>query len=365
MTRATRLDMIDRQHSALPVVNQCALLNLSRSSVYYRPAPTNEEDLALMRLIDEQYLRTPYYGSRRMVEALRRQGHVANRKRVQRLMRLMGIEAIYQKPNTSKKHPENKIYQYLLRNLKIDKVNQVWCTDITYIPMAKGFVYLVAIMDWSSRYVLSWRLSNTMDADFCVEALEEAIARYGRPEIFNTDQGSQFTSEAFTGVLSRNMIAISMDGKGRFMDNIFIERLWRSLKYEEVFIKAYATVAEAKSGIGNYISQYNAERPHQALGYKTPREVFEAEASLRICGQSAAPNGSASPMFPPTVVAVTRPEQGNMGKCSPLTTYPQAQPQQERVQYFDLAKEKVALPLQRTPHPMRVTGVQEPGGTLS
>jgi len=276
MTRAIRLDMIDRQHSALPVVKQCLLLNLSRSLVYYHPAPENEEDLALMRLIDEQYLRTPFYGSRRMVEALRCLGHVTNRKRVQRLMRLMGIVAIYQKPNTSKKHPENKIYPYLLRDMKIDKVNQVWCTDITYIPMAKGFLYLVAIMDWSSRYVLSWRLSNTMDVDFCVEALEEAIGRYGRPEIFNTDQGSQFTSHDFTDVLLRHNIAISMDGKGRFLDNIFIERLWRSLKYEEVYIKAYDSVTEARSGIGGWINFYNDERFHQSLDYQTPRHVFEA-----------------------------------------------------------------------------------------
>ena len=362
MSRAVRLDMIDRQHPDLPVIKQCTLLNLARSTVYYHQSPTSEEDLALMRLIDEQYLRTPSYGSRRMVEMLRRQGKIVNRKRVQRLMRQMGIEAIYQKPNTSKKHPENRVYPYLLRDLKIDRVNQVWCTDITYIPMAKGFLYLVAIMDWSSRYVLSWRVSNTMDADFCVEALEEALARYGRPEIFNTDQGSQFTSEAFTGTLQRHGVAISMDGKGRFMDNIFIERLWRSLKYEEVFVKAYATVAEARKGIGEYIVHYNSDRPHQSLKYQTPREVFEAGASLWICGQSAAPNGSASPMFPTTIAARTRSEQGNMGKCSPLTTYPQAQPQHE---YFKLTLEKKMLPSTGVTHAMRVAGALEPGGTLS
>lgn len=273
MSRVERLGMVDLQHPKLPIVQQCRLLNVARSTVYYRPAPASEADLTLMRLIDEQYLRTPYYGTRRMVEWLRRQGRIINRKRVQRLMRLMGIEAIYPKPNTSKKHPENKIYPYLLRDLKVDRVNQVWCTDITYIPMAKGFLYLVVIMDWVSRSALSWRLSNTMDADFSVEALEEALARYGRPEIFNSDQGSQFTSNDFTAVLLRHGVAISMDGRGRFLDNIFIERLWRSLKYEEVFLKAYATVAEARSGIGQYLSHYNTERPHQSLDYKTPREV--------------------------------------------------------------------------------------------
>jgi putative transposase len=239
MSRAARLSMIDSKHPELPIVRQCVLLNVARSTVYYKPAPESAENLLIMRIMDEQYLRTPYYGARKFVEWLLRQGHIVNRKRVKRLMRLMGIEAIYQKPNTSKKNPENKIYPYLLRDVTIDRVNQVWCTDITYIRMPKGFLYLVVVMDWVSRKALSWRLSNTMDADFCVEALEEALARYGRPEIFNTDQGSQFTSSDFTGVLLREGIAISMDGKGRFMDNIFIERLWRSLKYEEVFIKSW------------------------------------------------------------------------------------------------------------------------------
>ena len=280
MSRAARLRMIDMKHPELPIVKQCVLLNVARSTVYYRPASESAENLTIMGLMDEQYLRTPYYGARKFVEWLLRQGQVVNRKRVKRLMRLMGIEAIYQKPNTSKKHPENKIYPYLLRGLTIDRVNQVWCTDITYIRMPKGFLYLVVVMDWVSRKALSWRLSNTMDADFCVEALEEAVARYGRPEIFNTDQGSQFTSTDFTGVLLREGIAISMDGKGRFMDNIFIERLWRSLKYEEVFIKSYATAMEARSGVGNYILHYNSERIHQALDYYTPDEVFNAGASL-------------------------------------------------------------------------------------
>jgi putative transposase len=362
MSRAERLSLIDRQHPKLAIAQQCRLLNVARSTVYYRPAPASVADLELMRLIDEPYLRTPYYGTRRMVEWFRRQGRIVNRKRVQRLMQLMGIEAIYPKPNTSKKHPENKIYPYLLRGLKVDRVNQVWCTDITYIPMAKGFLYLVVIMDWVSRCVLSWRLSNTTDADFCIEALEEALARYGRPEIFNSDQGSQFTSTEFTGVLLRHGVAISMDGRGRFLDNIFIERLWRSLKYEEVFTKAYATGAEARSGIGEYIHHYNFERPHQALDYRTPREVFEAGASLWICGQSAAPTVSASPMFPPTIGEAVSPEHGNMGKCSPLPTYPQAQPQQEGI---DLTNGKEMVASTSAPPASRLIGAQNPGGTLS
>jgi len=321
MRRPARLSMVNRGHPSLSVVRQCRLLDLARSSVYYRPVPMAPADLALMRRIDEQYLKTPFIGSRRMVEMLERQGHPTNRKRVQRLMRLMGIQAIYQKPNTSKKHPDHEIFPYLLRNVVIDRVNHVWCADITYIPMRSGFLYLVAIMDWASRMVLAWRLSNTMDADFCVEALEEAISRHGRPEIFNTDQGSQFTGHDFTGVLKREGIKISMDGKGRFMDNIFIERLWRSVKYEEVFIKAYATVAEARAGIGNYLAFYNNERPHQALGYRTPRETFEG--GLWICGRSAPPNDCASPVFPA--------KTGKTGKCSPSPTSPQAQQQQPRV----------------------------------
>jgi len=326
MNRETRLARIDRDHPSLSVVRQCALLDVARSSVYYLPVPVNPADLMLMRLIDEQYLRTPFYGSRKMVTMLRRKGHAVNRKRVQRLMRLMGIEAIYQKPNTSKKHPEHEIFPYLLRDLTIERVNQVWCADITYIPMAKGFVYLVAIMDWVSRRVLAWRVSITMEADFCVEALEEALARYGCPEIFNTDQGSQFTGFDFTGVLKRESIKISMDGKGRFMDNIFIERLWRSLKYEEVFTKAYATVGEARAGIGGYLVLYNDERPHQALGYHTPREVFESGlwTSLWICGRSAQePTGCASPVSPARA--------GETGKCSPSPTSPQAPQQQSRI----------------------------------
>ena len=234
MSRAERRALIEREDPALPIFQQCRLLAVSRSSVYRRPAEVSEEDRAIMALIDRQYLARPYYGSRRMAAWLAIQGHLVNRKRVQRLMRLMGLVAVYQRPNTSKPAPENKVYPYLLGGLSIARVNQVWCADITYIPMARGFLYLVVIMDWVSRAVLAWQLSNTLGADFCVEALEEALAQYGKPEIFNTDQGCQFTSTEFIGVLDRCDITISMDGKGRCMDNIFVERLWRSLKYEEV-----------------------------------------------------------------------------------------------------------------------------------
>jgi putative transposase len=235
----------------------------------------DEYDLELMVLIDRQYLETPFYGSRRMAAWLRAQGHRVNRKRVKRLMRLMGITAIYRPPNTSKPWRGHKVYPYLLRGVKVNRGNQVWGADITYIPMAHGFIYLVAIMDWYSRYVLAWRLSNTLDSDFCVDALDEALSN-STPEIFNTDQGSQFTSEAFTGVLLQHGIQISMDGRGRCKDNVFVERLWRSLKYEEVYLKGYQRVPEARAGIGAYFRFYNGERPHQALGYRTPREVFEA-----------------------------------------------------------------------------------------
>jgi putative transposase len=266
--------MIDPKHPNLSIVRQCELVGLARSSWYYEPAGESAQTLALKALIDQIFTEAPYFGSRKMTEMLRRQGHAVNRKRVRRLMREMGLEAIWQRPNTSKPHPENRIYPYLLRGLSIDRPNQVWCADVTYIPMPKGFLYLVAIMDWYSRKVLAWRLSNTMLADFCVEALEEALARYGRPEIFNTDQGSQFTSHDFTGVLIAAGVRISMDGKGRFMDNIFVERLWRSLKYENVYLHAYATGAEARLGIGHWIDGYNGRRPHQALGYRTPNEVY-------------------------------------------------------------------------------------------
>jgi putative transposase len=292
MSRAERRVLVDRTDRALPVSQQCRLLAVSRSSVYRRPAEVGEDDRTIMALIDRHYLARPYYGSRRMAAWLATQGHLVNRKRVQRLMRLMGLVAIYQRPNTSKAAAGHKIYPYLLGGIAIERVNQVWCSDVTYIPMATGFLYLVVVMDWVSRAVLAWRLSNTLGADFCVEALEEAL-RYGRPEIFNTDQGSQFTSEDFTGTLKDHGITISMDGKGRCMDNIFVERLWRSLKYEEVYLNAYASVAEAKAGIGAWLDFYNEERQHQSLGYRTPRQIYQE--GLWICGRSAGPTGSASP----------------------------------------------------------------------
>jgi putative transposase len=291
MSPSERLALVDREDPALSVAAQCRLLKVARSTLYYHPAPVDPADLALMRRMDELYLASPFYGSRRMVAVLRRDGWTVNRKRVRRLMRVMGLEAIYQKPNTSKGHPEHKVYPYLLRDLVIERPNQVWCADITYIPMAKGFVYLVAVMDWFSRRVLAWRLSITMDADFCVDALQDALARYGKPEIFNTDQGVQFTSGDFVAVLESRGIRISMDGKGRFLDNIFIERLWRSLKYEEVFIKAYGSVMEARRGIGGWLSFYNEERPHQALGYRTPRRVFDGEACEAVDSASAMAGG--------------------------------------------------------------------------
>jgi putative transposase len=264
---------VDRQHPSLSVVRQCVLLGISRSSVYYQPVPASQKNLELMELIDQQYLERPFYGSRRMTAWLRNQGYRVNRKRVRRLLGIMGLRAIYQRPRTSQPAPGHQVYPYLLRGVEITKPNQVWSADITYIPMARGFLYLVAIMDWYSRYVLSWRLSNTLEVDFCIEALEEAL-RNAQPEIFNTDQGAQFTSQAFTSLLEQDGIKVSMDGKGRYTDNLFIERLWRSLKYEEVYLRAYTGGKEARAGIGGYFDFYNLERPHQALGHQTPAEVF-------------------------------------------------------------------------------------------
>jgi putative transposase len=309
--------MIERGAPALSVARQCGLVGVSRSSVYYAPVPAAAEELALMALIDRQYLTTPFYGSRRMAAWLAGQGHAVNRKRVQRLMRLMGLEAIYRRPRTSVPAADHRVYPYLLRGLAIERINQVWAADITYIPMARGFLYLVAIMDWVSRYVLAWRLSNTLDAAFCLDALEAALALQ-QPDIFNTDQGSQFTSQAFTGMLEGQGVRISMDGKGRFSDNIFVERLWRSVKYEEVYLHAYDTGAAAHAGLARYFRFYNDQRQHQALGYRTPRQVFEAGAGLWICGRSAARTGCASP-------ASLR----DAGECSPSPTSPQAQPQQQ------------------------------------
>jgi putative transposase len=250
------------------------LLGLNRAALYYYPVKVGAAALELMALLDRQYLRAPFYGSRRMTVWLQTQGHMVNRKRVQHLMRRMGLAAIYQRPRTSRPAPEHRIYPYLLRGSAITRVNQVWAADITYIPMAHGFLYLVAVMDWVSRYVLAWRLSNLLDTSFCVAAVEEALGK-GRPEIFNTDQGSQFTDDDFIGVLRDHQVAISMDGRGRFSDNIFVERLWRSLKYEEIYLRAYENVAEARLAITTYFEFYNNERLHQALDYRAPRQVFE------------------------------------------------------------------------------------------
>ena len=266
--------MIDPDHGRLSIARQCNLVSISRSSYYYEGKGESPLNLKLMRLIDQQFLATPWYGSRQMTRYLRRLGYRVVRKRIRRLMLLIGLSPIYQKPRTSDPHPDHRIYPYLLRDLVIDRPNQVWCTDITYIPMRHGFLYLVAIMDWFSRKVLAWRLSNTMDADFCIKALEEALVRYGKPEIFNTDQGSQFTSVRFTQVLKDAKIKISMDGKGRWMDNVFIERLWRSLKYECVYLQAFQTGIEARAGIGQWIDYYNTSRPHSVFDGRTPEEVY-------------------------------------------------------------------------------------------
>ena len=282
MSSAERLALVEHADPVLSVVAQCGLLKVARSTLYYRAAPASPDDLAVMRRMDELHLASPFYGSRRMTAVLRRESWLVNRKRVQRLMRVMGLQAIFQKPNTSQGHPAHEVYPYLLRGLSIDRPNQVWCADITYIPMAKGFVYLVVVMDWFSRRVLTWRLSITLEAAFCVEALQDALRRYGEPDIFNTDQGAQFTAADFLDELKARGVRISMDGRGRFLDNIFIERLWRSLKYEEVFIKAYGSVAEARLGIGGWFAFYNDERPHQALDYRTPRAVFNNQACNHV-----------------------------------------------------------------------------------
>jgi len=275
MSKLERKTKIKSTH-LLPITEQCKLLSLSRSSAYYQPQAPADEELSLMKQLDELHLRYPFYGARRLRDAmLDEHGFIVNRKRVQRLMALMGIQAIYPGRHTSKPNKAHRIYPYLLRDIDINRSNQVWCTDITYLPMAHGFAYLVAIMDWHSRKVLSWRVSNVMDTDFCIEALEEAINRYGAPEIFNTDQGSQFTSNAFTDVLKQNHIRISMDGKGRWIDNVFIERLWRSVKYEEVYLHAYESLIETRSGLDKYFQFYNAKRKHQTLNAK-PDEVYYA-----------------------------------------------------------------------------------------
>ena len=277
-----RRAMIEPGHRQLSIVRQCALASISRSSFYHRPVGEAAETLALMRLIDAQFLETPWYGSRQMARHLRRDGHVVGRKRVRRLMTRMGLAPIYQRPRTTVPHPEHRIYPYLLRDLVVSRPNQVWCADITYIPMRRGFLYLVAVMDWSTRKVLAWRVSNTMDVAFCVEALQEALARFGRPEIFNTDQGSQFTSADFTDVLRGAQVRISMDGRGRWMDNVFIERLWRSLKYECVYLHAFETGSELRAGLSRWIGYYNSRRPHSTLDGRTPDEAYGIDVVERL-----------------------------------------------------------------------------------
>jgi putative transposase len=277
--------MIERKNRVqtihpLSISRQCRLMSLHRSSYYYEAVETKDDEFILMRWIDELHIRRPFLGVRRITDELQDAGCRVNRKKVGRLMRKMGIQALYPKPNTSKKHPQNKVYPYLLRNLKIDRPNQVWATDITYIPMEKGFIYLTVIMDWYSRKILSWRLSNTMDNDFCVDALEEALNQYGEPDIFNSDQGSQYTSKEFTGVFKDRQTRISMDGKGAWRDNVFVERLWRSVKYEEVYLNAYASMSEAKHRIGVWIDYYNSERKHQTLG-TTPDLMYDEFSGLR------------------------------------------------------------------------------------
>ncbi len=265
--------MIDKENN-VSIARQCKLLDLARSTFYYSPTPTSERDLKLMRQIDEIHMELPFYGSRRICYELRQRGYDVGRGHVSTLMRKMGIEALYRKPRTSKPHPEHKIYPYLLRGLEITRANHVWCADITYLPMRKGFCYLVAIMDWASRRVLAWRLSNTLDTSFCLEALREALERFGAPVIFNTDQGSQFTSDDFIEALKEHEIKISMDGRGRWIDNVFIERLWRNVKYEDVYIKAYDSIPAVREGLCDYFDLYNFRRPHQGLDEKTPDAVY-------------------------------------------------------------------------------------------
>jgi putative transposase len=302
MSRGDRKAMISRDHSDLSLSRQCGLLSISRSSFYYVLRGESSETLDLMRRIDELFLKYPFFGSRQMMRQLQREGACIGRHRVRRLMKLMGLEAIYQAPRTSDPQPSHRIYPYLLRGLEITKANHVWCADITYIPVKHGFLYLVAIMDWATRRVLSWKLSNSMDASFCVDALKSAILKYGKPKIFNTDQGSQFTSYDFTGVLKEAEITISMDGRGRCMDNIFIERLWRSLKYEAVYLHELTDGFKAKQVIDDWLNFYNNERPHSTFGGRTPAEVYDGSQPMDM-----------------------------MDKPSGLPTYPQAPQSQESV----------------------------------
>src|SRR6516225_788420 len=272
--------MIDRNHE-LALTKQAALLGISRGSIYYEPLPVSAEDLALMRRIDELHLAFPFAGSRMLRGLLAAEGSQIGRRHVTTLMRRMGIEAIYRRPSTSKPAPGHRIYPYLLRGLTIDRANQVWAIDITYIPMARGFVYLAAVMDWFARRILAWRLSNTMGVSFCIDAVEDALAKYGCPQIFNTDQGSQFTSAEFTSVLINNGISISMDGKAAWRDNVFVERFWRTIKYEEVYLHAYDSIGEARQAIGRYLDFYNARRPHAALDRRTPDQAYYDPLPLR------------------------------------------------------------------------------------
>ena len=305
MSVAERRAMVERPREDLSVRRQCVLLNLTRSGVYRPATATHAGDLALMRRIDELHLKWPFYGSRRMTFELNEEGRSVNRKRVQRLMRVMRIVALVPRPGTSKPAPGHKIYPYLLRGVAIVEPNHVWASDITYIPMAHGFLYLVAVIDWASRAVLAWRLSNTMDSGFCIAALDEALLRHGKPKIFNTDQGAQFTSAAFTGRLEAAGIAISMDGRGRFLDNIFIERLWRSIKYEEVHLKAYANGYEARAGISEWMNFYNEKRPHQAMDNQFPMAVWRVGMDKIAATEKAVDmplrldNANALPTYPP------------------------------------------------------------------
>ena len=292
MSLAQRRGMVDREHLLLSIARQCALPGVARSSLYYRPREASGENLALMQALDRQYLDTPCYGSRRMKVWLAREGRCESRKRVQRLMRIRGLRAIYRSPRTSRPAPEHRVYPCLLEKIRDTRPNQAWAADITYLPMARGFLYLVAIMDWHSRYVVAWRLSNSLEADFCVDALKEALGQ-GQPEVFNTDQGSQFTSLEFTRVLQEHGVKMSMDGKARYTDNIFVERVWRTLKYEEVYLKAYANASEARRELGAYLRFYNDQRPHQALGYRTPAEVFPQVTDV---GEEGAVQAKESPI---------------------------------------------------------------------
>ena len=282
MSLERRRQMIEPEHPQLSMVRQCELVSISRSGFYHRPAGETPLNLELMRLIDAQFLETPWYGSRQMARHLRREGYTVGRKRIRRLMAKMALAPIYQRPRTTVPNPGHRIFPYLLREMVIDRPNQVWCADITYLPMRRGFLYLVAVMDWATRKVLAWRVSNTMDVEFCIEALEEALARFGRPEIFNTDQGSQFTSLRFTGILQRAGVRISMDGRGRWMDNVFIERLWRSLKYECVYLHAFESGSEVRAGLSKWIGYYNAGRPHSALAGSTPDEAYAANGVEKL-----------------------------------------------------------------------------------